>query len=100
MQKLQVKSLAEVVSIAERLGLMAETVEGRAKGSNRPWLAWLSARCGVQPVALSIAPINRLAKNGFRRYATQPASVAALCVASSSTAVMNIVGGSDPDATS
>ena len=33
MQKLQVKSLAEVVSIAERLGLMAEAVEGRAKGS-------------------------------------------------------------------
>jgi RNA polymerase sigma factor (sigma-70 family) len=33
MHKLQVKSLAEVVSIAERLGLMAETVEGRAKRS-------------------------------------------------------------------
>jgi RNA polymerase sigma factor (sigma-70 family) len=31
MQKLQVKSLAEVVSIAERLGLMAETVGGNSK---------------------------------------------------------------------
>ena len=32
MQKLQVKSLAEIVSIAERLGLMAGTFDSRAKG--------------------------------------------------------------------
>jgi hypothetical protein len=47
--------------------------------------------------AASIASINNFVGNGFWRYATQPASIAALREASLSLAVMNTTGSSIPE---
>src|SRR5262249_47478632 len=51
-----------------------------------------------RPVASSIAPISRRAINGLRKYATQPAFIASPRAASSSIAVMKMMGTREPDA--
>ena len=47
--------------------------------------------------AVSIASINNFVGNGLGRYATQPASIAALRISSLSLAVMNMTGSLIPE---